>query len=248
MNKVNIWAHRGASTKAPENTLPAFREAIRAGADGLELDVHLTADGEVAVTHDPVIDRVSDGHGRVDSYTLEALRRFNFSKVLPGYGEVTRIPTLADVYELAAPAGVHVNVEIKNEEMRYAGIEEKLTALARTYGMEERVIYSSFNHYTLMRMRAVNPGAKVAPLYMAGIYEPEQYALRIGAAAIHPMYPSALMPGLVAQCRAAGVDVNVWTVDEEKLAMGMVQAGVSGIITNEPEKMLALVRGMGAHE
>ena len=85
-------------------------------------------------------------------------------------------------------------------------------------------------------------------LHMAGIYEPEQYALRIGAAAIHPMYPSALMPGLVAQCRAAGVDVNVWTVDEEKLAMGMVQAGVSGIITNEPEKMLALVRGMGAHE
>ncbi len=246
MNKVNIWAHRGASTKAPENTLPAFREAIRAGADGLELDVHLTADGEVAVTHDPVIDRVSDGKGRVDSCTLAQLREFDFSRVMPGYPDRTRIPTLREVYELVAPTAMHVNVEIKNEEMRYAGIEEKLTALARECGMEDRVLYSSFNHYTLVRMKAVNPASRIAPLYMAGMYEPEKYALRIGACAIHPMYPSALLPGLAAQCRAAGVDVNPWTVDEERLALGLVKNGVSGLITNEPEKMLALVRGMEA--
>ena len=83
--KTEIWAHRGASGYAPENTLEAFQMAIEMGADGIELDVQFTKDRQLVVIHDEIIDRVSDGHGRVVDYTLEELRHFTFTKTHPEY-------------------------------------------------------------------------------------------------------------------------------------------------------------------
>lgn len=110
---VAIWAHRGASAHAPENTLPAFELAVEQGADGVELDVHLTADGHLVVTHDETIDRCSDGTGAIASLTLEQLRAFDFSAGWEGFAG-TRIPTLREVYELLHPTDLTINVELKN--------------------------------------------------------------------------------------------------------------------------------------
>lgn len=110
--KSKVWAHRGASAYAPENTLEAFRLGAEQGADGVELDVQLSKDGQLVVIHDETIDRVSDGHGYVRDYTLEELKKFVFNKTHPEYADA-RIPTLGEVYDLLKPLGLEINVEIK---------------------------------------------------------------------------------------------------------------------------------------
>ena len=110
--KTKVWAHRGASGYAPENTLDAFRKAVEMGADGIELDVQMTKDGELVVIHDETIDRVSNGKGWVKDYTYEELKKFNFNKTHLEYTK-EEIPTLEQVYLLIKPTNLTINVEIK---------------------------------------------------------------------------------------------------------------------------------------
>ena len=104
---TKVWAHRGASGYAPENTLEAFKKAEKMKADGVELDVQLTKDGELVVIHDETVDRVSGEKGFVKDYTLKELKRLNVSKHMPSYDKKTRIPTLDEVFDL-----------LKNTDMR----------------------------------------------------------------------------------------------------------------------------------
>ena len=143
--KTKVWAHRGASAYAPENTLEAFLLAAEQGADGVELDVQLTKDGEMVVVHDEEIDRVSDGSGFVKDYTLAELKILNFNKTHPEYQDV-KIPTLREVYEALKPTGVTINVELKTGIFWYKDLEKKVLELTKEMEMEDRVIYSSFNH------------------------------------------------------------------------------------------------------
>ena len=110
--RTKVWAHRGASGYVPENTLDAFQKAVEMGADGIELDVQMTKDGELVVIHDETIDRVSDGKGWVKDYTYAELKKFNFNKTHPEY-EREEIPTLEQVYLLIKPTNLMINVEIK---------------------------------------------------------------------------------------------------------------------------------------
>ena len=110
--RTKVWAHRGASGYVPENTLDAFQKAVEMGADGIELDVQMTKDGELVVIHDETIDRVSDGKGWVKDYTYAELKKFNFNKTHPEY-EKEEIPTLEQVYLLIKPTKLMINVEIK---------------------------------------------------------------------------------------------------------------------------------------
>ena len=130
MYKTRIWAHRGASGYAPENTLEAFKLAIDEKADGIELDVQLTKDKELVVIHDEKIDRTSNGKGYVKDYTLDELKKFNFNYGNEKYEEV-KIPTLKEVYELLKPTNLIINVEIKTGIIFYEGIEEKVLKLAK---------------------------------------------------------------------------------------------------------------------
>ena len=111
--KTFVYGHRGASGYAPENTLEAFAIAAEMKADGVELDVHFSKDGQVVVIHDDKIDRVSNGQGKVKEYTLEELRSFDFGYKFYGERRGIKIPTLDEVYALLAPTGMTVNVEIK---------------------------------------------------------------------------------------------------------------------------------------
>ena len=233
--KTMIQAHRGASAYRPENTLEAFSLAVEQGADGIELDVHLTKDGEIVVAHDAHLERVSNGTGYINDHTLDELKALNFNKLFPG-SSARRIPLLSEVFSLVKPSVLTMNIELKTTERLYPELPEKLNRLAEEYAMNERIIYSSFNHYSLRQIKEIDPRAKIGLLYELGMVDPWVYANYVGADAIHPHYHViAALPETVGRCHENGVMVNVWTVDESDAVKLMLKCGVDGIITNKPD-------------
>jgi len=233
-------AHRGASAYLPENTMEAFKLAMEQKADGFELDVHLTKDGEVIVAHDLRLERVSDGVGRICDYDLAELKTLNFNKTFPD-SEKCIIPTLAEVYELVADTDIIVNVELKTIEELYPTMPEKLICLEREYAMKGRVLYSSFNHYSLMALRQLDKNADIGLLYELGMVDPWVYAQYLSAGAIHPHYfIPMVLPETVAKCHEQGVEVNVWTVDDPKAMGFLMNLGVDMLITNKPDEAFAI--------
>ena len=233
--KTLIHAHRGASAYRPENTLEAFSLAIEQKADTIELDVHLTKDGKIVVAHDERLERVSNGTGYINDHTLDELKSLNFGKLFKD-GPVCRIPTMAEVFSLVRPSSLTLNIELKTTERLYPELPEKITAMADEYAMGDRVIYSSFNHYSLQEIKKLKPSAKTGLLYQLGMVDPWVYANYVNAYAIHPhYYVIAALPETVERCHENGIKVNVWTVDESEAIKQMLKCGVDGIITNKPD-------------
>ncbi|MCM1135485.1 MAG: glycerophosphodiester phosphodiesterase [Clostridium sp.] len=232
---TKIWAHRGASGHAPENTLPAFEMAYELGADGIELDAQLTKDGVPVVIHDETVDRVSDGTGPVRNFTLEELKKLNVGKNFPAYGKV-QIPTLEEVYAFIKRTDMVVNLELKNSVFFYEGLEEKVLALAKRMGLSDRIIYSSFNHHSMKWVKELEPEAKIAFLYTDGIADVEEYGSKYGVYAVHPYMRNTEYPDMVKKCHERGIQVNVWTVNEEADIKRMKELGVDAIITNYAER------------
>ena len=233
-----IYGHRGASGYAPENTLEAFRLAMEMGADGFELDVHMSKDGELVVIHDESVDRTTDGHGLVKDLTLAQLKALDASNHMETY-RGARIPTLAEVYDLIRDTCHIVNVEIKTDDCFYPQIEEKCLALAKEKGVEERILYSSFNHHTLQRMRALKPDAKLGMLFGDIMIRPWEYAQAIGVDFLHPMKMNIYVPGFAEQAKEAGYGINMWTINDPETIQECLKHGV-GIITNYPDTAIAL--------
>lgn len=238
MNTPKVWAHRGASGYAPENTLEAFKLAAELGADGIELDVQLTRDGQIVVIHDETIDRVSDGHGRVIDQNLDELRKYNFNTTNKEYPH-TDIPLLSEALELIKPyEDMLINIELKTSIVFYPGLEKRVVKLVDEMGMSDRVIYSSFNHESVLRVRKL--GKKAAFLYADGIANPSEYADKYDIQALHPSVNNVKYPGLIENAHNNGLMVNVWTVNETSDMECMRQYGVDAIITNYPDKALSL--------
>lgn len=239
--KQYVYGHRGASGYAPENTLESFDMAAKMGAYGVELDVQLTRDGELVVAHDEWLERVSEGHGFLKDHTLAELKRLHFNKTFPEF-ENARIPTLREVYELLKPTGLHINAELKNSVFDYPQLEHRVLELAAECGISDRVIYSSFNHHSMLRMKALDASATCGLLYEGVLVRPWEYAKTLGMDALHPQFCETLMNR--EECSEAhrlGLTVNTWTVNGE-LELGMViAAGADGIITNYPDRALRLL-------
>ena len=233
-----IYGHRGASGHAPENTLEAFRLAMDMGADGFELDVHLSKDGQLVVIHDETVDRTTDGTGLVRDLTLEQLKALDASNGMDAY-RGAKIPTLGEVFDLVRDTHHIVNVEIKTDEWFYEEIEEKCLALAKEKGVEDRVIYSSFNHFTLMKMRALEPDAKLGMLFGDIMVAPWEYAKQLNVDYLHPMKMNIYVPGSAEQTLKAGYGINMWTINDEE-TMGECMKYGAGIITNYPDIAVAL--------
>lgn len=236
---TKIWAHRGASGYAPENTLDAFLMAAEMGADGIELDVQMSRDGYLVVAHDERIDRVSDGRGLIRDFTLKELKEFHFNKTHPECRDA-RIPTLREVYEVLKNTSLWINVELKNGIYFYEGLEERVLELTGRLGMEKRVIYSSFNHQSMVHIKRLNPDALTGLLYSDGIYDASSYAQELGADALHPSFYNLQYPGVMEQARERGLKVHVWTVNTLEQGQVCLRAEVDAIITNFPDKMKEL--------
>ena len=237
MSKTEIWAHRGASgwdrQYAPENTMPAFRKAVEMGADGIELDVQLTKDGEIVICHDERIDRTSRGKGWLRDFTLVELKRIDFGKPHVEYGFV-EIPTLREFLEFAKPTDLKVNIELKTGVVYYDGLEEKTARMVREFGMEERVIYSSFNHYSLQKLKTVIPSVQIGLLMEEDFVRVPEDAKRLGACAVHP--PEHIVTKeYVENSHAHGIKVHTWTVDNPTRMRQMVEMGVDAFITDCPD-------------
>lgn len=232
--KTKVWAHRGASAYAPENTLEAFLLAAEQGADGVELDVQLTKDGEMVVVHDEEIDRVSDGSGFVKDYTLAELKILNFNKTHPEYQDV-KIPTLREVYEALKPTGMTINVELKTGIFWYKDLEKKVLELTKEMEMEDRVIYSSFNHYSIQQMKKIVPEAETAYLYSDVILNVAEYAKNTKVDGLHPAVYHVKMVDFLKEYLGSNLNVRVWTVNEKADMKWLIDAGVTAIITNYPD-------------
>lgn len=239
-----VWAHRGASgfdtQYAPENTMPAFEKAARMGADGFETDVQLSRDGVVVICHDERIDRTSDGSGYLKDYTMSELQHFSFSKTHPEYGHV-EIPTLEELLAFLKDTDLTLNIELKTGVIYYDGLEEKTLDLVRRYGLEERVIYSSFNHYSLQKLKAYDPDAKVG-LLISDDYISVEDIRALGASAVHP--PLGISQDRrIKKWHDAGCEVNVWTVDRKAEMLRLSTLGADAIITDCPDAARAIVDG-----
>ncbi len=237
MPKTEVWAHRGASgwdrQYAPENTMPAFRKAAEMGADGIELDVQLTKDGEIVICHDERIDRTSRGHGWLKDFTLAELKKIDFGKPHVEYGFV-EIPTLREFLEFAKPLEIKVNIELKTGIICYEGLEEKTAKMVGDFGMEERVIYSSFNHYSLQKLKDVFPDARIGLLMGDDFVRVPEDVERMGACAVHP--PERIVTKeYVDKCHAHGVKVHTWTVDNPNRMRELIGRDVDAFITDCPD-------------
>lgn len=242
-SSTKIWAHRGASGYAPENTLEAFLMAAQMGADGVELDVQLSKDGEIVVIHDEWIDRVSDGKGKVADYTLEELKRFNVNKPRPEYAKVCRIPTLREVLEALKDTGLTVNIELKTGVNFYEGIERKTVELVRETGFENRVLYSSFNHHSVLKIREYEPQARLAFLYSHELSRVAEYAKSNGVHGVNPSVRGTLFEEEMRECIRNNIEINVWTVNKREDMERLIRMGVNALITNYPDEARRALEG-----
>jgi len=238
--KPLVIAHRGDSKNAPENTLASFKRALEIGADGIELDVQLTKDGQLVVIHDERVDRTTDGIGFVKDFTLKELKRLDagikFDKKFAG----ERIPSLYEVFELIGHKNFIVNIEIKSGIVLYPGIEEKLIKAIEDYDFEDRVVISSFNHYSLRDVKRMAPEFKIGLLYQCGLVEPWHMAIRMKAYSLHPFYFN-IIPELVEGCKKNNIKLFPWTVDRKEDMEMMIKAGVDAIITDDPQTLINLL-------
>jgi glycerophosphoryl diester phosphodiesterase len=240
--RLQVIAHRGASTEAPENTLAAFRRALEIGVDAVETDVHLSSDGELVVIHESTLDRVTDGHGLVKDHSLAVLRRLDAGRWFGERFAGERIPTLDEALEVLRP--VRVIIEIKNGPVYYDGIAERVVRTIRAAG-HQAVTISSFDHPVLREVRRLASDVDIAALYMGRLIDQVRLAREAGVNILHP-YWMWITPDLLVAAHAAGLRVETWTVDELAHQAHVVSLGVDGIITNHPARLLAFLAGRPA--
>ncbi|OZB91765.1 glycerophosphodiester phosphodiesterase [Paenibacillus sp. XY044] len=240
MDSIINFAHRGASAVCPENTIAAFARSLELGATGIETDVQLSRDGRLILIHDETLSRTTNGSGWVQDHDLEELRKLDAGSWFhPDFAE-ERLPLLEELLELVQNTGTVINIELKNTKVPYAGLEEKVIDMVRRYNMSERIVISSFNHYSLLLCKQLAPEIRTGILYMEGLYEPWEYARSVQADALHA-YHFAVLPEFVVGAKAAGKVYHPWTVNEEKEMQRLIDAGAAGIITDYPDKLAALL-------
>jgi glycerophosphoryl diester phosphodiesterase len=239
---LNI-AHRGASAVAPGNTLAAFEKAVELGADGAELDVQLSSDGVPVVIHDFIVDRTTDGTGRVAEMPLAQLRELDAGAAFSPAFAGQRIPTLAEVLD-AFGGQLLLNIELKTISLWDPRLEEAVVAQVRRHGLEERVLFSSFNPFSLRRAKRLEPRIPVGLIYGPDLPLPLRRAWLAPLAvheARHPMH-TMVDAGYAAWARGRGYKVNVWTVDDAETMLRLIALGVHGIITNVPDVLCKTLR------
>ena len=239
-----VVGHRGASGYAPENTQVSFELALEQGADVVELDVHLSRDGEVVVIHDERLERTTDGQGFVAEHTLAELRRLDAGRWLDPRFVGQRIPTLDEVVAWAV-GRTRLAIEIKTGPMVYPGIEEQVVAVLERHGMREQALVIAFDHHVLRRLRELDSGLATGVLYHCRPIDPIPLARAVGAQVLEPNW-SFVTAQDVAAAHAAGLLVSTWATSEPEALRRLVATGVDGIATNHPDVLLGMLAEAGA--
>lgn len=235
MTSLNI-AHRGFSGRYPENTMIAFEEAFNAGADGIELDVQLTKDGEVVIFHDQMIDRMTNGSGTLSELTLKDILMVSIDCLLQDELSEQKIPTLQDYLEWVHDKELVTNIELKTQNGADKGLESRVLDLIFYYGVEEKVIISSFNRTNMARVK------KQCPSIQTGLLVPgcNDHILRLtkdlGMDYIHP-HASSLTKKVIDKASQYELGINTWTVNELSDLETISNEGIHSLITDFPDRL-----------
>lgn len=237
-----VVAHRGASQRAPENTMAAYRLAVELGADAVELDVHLTEDGQLAVIHDETLDRTTDRTGRVADMTMDAIREADAGATFstdgedqPFAGDGLTVPTLAEVLDWL-PAGIGLVVEIKAR----AAVDAVVAAVRdHPVRSEERLSVISFDEVAIERVRELDPEIRTGYLLVPSqpIEPALVWATEHGHLGVHPWEGDLgldPMP-LLAQARAFGREVGCYVVNDPERMQHLAACGIWGFVTDRPD-------------
>ena len=238
---TRVIAHRGFSGHAPENTLVAIRKAIAAGADMVEVDVTVTADGHVICLHDETLDRTTDGSGLPSNLSLAEIKQLDAgSWFSPDYaGE--RIPTLAEVLE-TVKSRILINVEIKSEAVEH-DVVSKVAALIAEHGMLDEVVVSSFSPEALRRMKTTDPTVVTATLFNKELHtgrDPLEIVLEVGSRGFN-ISSKRVTPEMIDRCHRHGIPVAVYTVNEASDMLRLMEMGVDAVFSDHPDRMLEVV-------
>jgi glycerophosphoryl diester phosphodiesterase len=255
-----VHGHRGAPVARPENTIPSFLEAIRAGADFVELDLAVTRDNVLVVSHDQVINlEICEGPGGkrpIREMTLEEVRRYDCGSLKPKAfpnqqaQPGARIPTFDEVLDLAKSSSIRFNIEVKSspKTQQYTPAPEEFSRMVagavREHGLQKRVIVQSFDWRIVKALRAVAPELTVAALYGTGDRSYVDIARETGAQLVTPHF-GAVTPEKVKAAHEAGIPIIPWTADQSADWSRLIAAGVDGIITNDPGALVAYLKERG---
>ncbi len=253
--KPRLFAHRGASGEAPENTMVAFRRAVDVGVSYAEFDVHATRDGQVVVIHDETLERTTNGKGKLQEYTLAELQQLDAgywfsadgSRQFPFRAAGVRISTLAEV--LRGFPELRFTVEIKQTE---PPIEELVIAVVRDCGRAEDVILASEHDRVITRVRDLAPS--IATSFAAG--EVADFIQRVSTDQLAEYHPAGLALQIppefhdvslvtaetVAAAHALGLEVHVWTINEPQEMERLLDLGVDGIMSDFPGRLREVVQ------
>lgn len=229
-------AHRGFSARFPENTMRSFRGAVEAGCDGIELDIQLSKDGEPVIIHDENLKRVTGRPGFVKDFTLEELKKFDAANGFDGTYGFQPIPTLREYFEYIRDKDVFTNIELKNSIFSYDGMEEKMIALIQKFGLTDNVLFSSFNHFSMMKCKKLSPSSKCACLTSSWLIGAGAYARKIGLDFINPCY-TFLTDENIRELNENSIGAQAWTVDDEDAMRRFADRGIFAVITNRPDRM-----------
>lgn len=234
---IEIIAHRGASQEAPENTLPAFQRAYELGVDGIETDIHLTKDLIPILIHDDNLKRTANHLGYVKDFTFTQLKNIDvggwFAKEYLG----TPILSLEDFLTWIKPKNLNLNIELKNNKIKYNHLEYIVYEILGHYQLLERTTISTFNKDSVKRMSKLN--VEVAYLTSRHRWNPIKYGKMLGADAVHIKH-TLLNSRLIKQSREEDIPVRVYTVNKVRQILKCFNHNCHGIFTDIPKTALEL--------
>ena len=245
---VQVIAHRGGAAHRPENTLAAFQHAAQLGADMLEMDLRVTADGAIVAIHDATVERTTDGKGAVASMKLAELKRLDAGyrwspdggATFPYRGRGVRVPALDEVLQLLP--GMRMVVEMKEFEPPSVAA---LCQLIRRHGMQRKVLVASFADASLREFRRACPEVATSMaslearlfIVLFGLYTPSVPSLQAPDRVRDTL---VVTPELVERARARNIKLHAWTVNDEARLRELVRIGVDGVMTDLPDRLLAI--------
>lgn len=242
--KSKLFAHRGAKSSAPENTLSAFKKAVESGVEGIELDVHLSKDGFMIVIHDENVERTTNGKGNIKELSLADIEKLDAGSWFDEKFKDEKIPTLEEVLETLHELNFTgtLNIELKTDKNNYEGIEEKVSSLLCSGKWPFTYIYSSFNFNTLEKMYSVEPSAEYAYI-MENDTEKVLHAEKTPfISGIHPNVSWFLKNADIIE--KSTKKFRIWQTEDDQTLFKLFKENPEAIFTNDPKKAIELKKRM----
>lgn len=233
--RLTIFAHRGASAYAPENTIAAFELAVRQNADAIELDVKLTADGHVIVIHDQSVGRTTNGEGQVNQMTLKEISVLDAGSHFDPKYHCEHVPSLNDVLESLGKS-IFINIELTNYASPFDDLPNKVADQVLKHAVSDHILFSSFNPIALIRIKRLLPSIPIALLCLPGVggaWARSQIGHILRYQALHPEKRDVTQH-LVDRVHNYGCRLNTYTVNQSEDIQRMIYLDVDGIFTDDP--------------